>query len=170
MTCEEMPRVIDAYLDGELSVAATLRAHEHFAACETCRRILESEAALHGLLVQASRAEAVPDGLRSNILCALPAGEPARPHPARRLAIRFGVVSGFIGLAGDGAVRAASDDAAGRRAGEQAPALRRRARRRPRARDVGALEDGGLVPGTSGISGPPAGCGARAGAASRGAY
>src|SRR5262249_28917674 len=99
MTCEEMPRVIDAYLDGELSVAATLRAHEHFAACETCRRILESEAALHGLLVQASRAEAVPDDLRSNVLCALPAGEPARIHPARRLAIRFGVVSGFVGLA-----------------------------------------------------------------------
>ena len=99
MTCEEMPRMIDAYLDGELSVAATLRAHEHFAVCETCRRILESEAALHGLLVQASRAETVPAELRSNVLCALPAGEPARIHPARRLAIRFGVVSGFIGLA-----------------------------------------------------------------------
>jgi len=99
MTCEEMPRVIDAYLDGELSVAATLRAHEHFAACETCRRILESEAALHGLLVQAARAEAVPARLRSNVLCALPAGEPAPIQPARRLAIRFGVVSGFIGLA-----------------------------------------------------------------------
>jgi predicted anti-sigma-YlaC factor YlaD len=54
MTCNEVPKVIDAYLDGELSVAATLQAHEHFAICENCRRILESEAALHGLLVQAS--------------------------------------------------------------------------------------------------------------------
>src|SRR5262249_4311170 len=99
MTCEEMPRVIDAYLDGELSVAATLRAHEHFAACETCRRIPEAEAALRGLLVRGSRAERVPADLRSNVLCALPAGEPGRIHPARRLAIRFGVVSGFIGLA-----------------------------------------------------------------------
>jgi len=62
MTCKEVPRVIDAYLDGELSVAATLQAHEHFAACENCRRILESEAALHGLLVQEGRAEAAPEG------------------------------------------------------------------------------------------------------------
>src|SRR5258707_406232 len=43
MTCAEVPSVLDAYLDGELSVAATLQAHEHFSACENCRRILESE-------------------------------------------------------------------------------------------------------------------------------
>ncbi len=99
MTCNEVPKVIDAYLDGELSVAATLQAHEHFAACENCRRILESEAALHGLLVQASRAEPVPAELRSNVLSRLPAGAPARSRPARRLIVRFGVVSGFVGLA-----------------------------------------------------------------------
>ena len=99
MTCNEVPRVIDAYLDGELSVAATLQAHEHFAICENCRRILESEAALHGLLVQAARAETVPAELRSNVLCSLPTGGRARIHPARRLIVRFGIVSGFVGLA-----------------------------------------------------------------------
>ena len=98
MTCSDIPRVIDAYLDGELSVGATLEAHEHFATCETCRRILESEAALHGLLVQAARAEPVPGDLRSNVLCSLPTGEPAI-HPTRRLIVRFGIVSGFVGLA-----------------------------------------------------------------------
>ncbi len=99
MTCDEVPRVIDAYLDGELSVSATLQAHEHFAVCENCRRILESEAALHGLLVQAARAEPVPTELRSSILCNLNTAQPARLHLARRLVVRFGVVSGFVGLA-----------------------------------------------------------------------
>jgi len=98
MTCQEIPGVIDAYLDGELSVAATLQAHEHFANCENCRRILESEAALHGLLVQAARAEPVPTQLRSDILVGLDTGMP-RLHPARRLVARFGIVSGFVGLA-----------------------------------------------------------------------
>jgi anti-sigma factor RsiW len=91
--------VIDAYLDGELSVAATLRAHEHFAICENCRHILESEAALHGLLVRASRAEPVPTELRSNVLGRLPTGGRARSRPARRLIVRFGIVSRFVGLA-----------------------------------------------------------------------
>jgi anti-sigma factor RsiW len=100
MTCDETPSVLDAYLDGELSVAATLQAHEHFSVCENCRRILESEAALHGLLIQAARAEPVPtDHLRGHILCNLDTGPPARLHPARRLVVRFGVVSGFVGLA-----------------------------------------------------------------------
>ncbi len=98
MTCNEVPRVIDAYLDGELSVAATLQAHEHFALYENCRRILESEAALHGLLVQAARAEPVPAELRSQVLRSLPTVG-ARTHPARRLIARFGLVSGFVGLA-----------------------------------------------------------------------
>ena len=99
MTCQEIPGVIDAYLDGELSVAATLQAHEHFAVCENCRRILESEAALHGLLVQAARAEPVPTELRSDILVGLDTGVTVRLHPARRLVARFGIVSGFVGLA-----------------------------------------------------------------------
>jgi hypothetical protein len=96
---DEVPNVIDAYLDGELSVAATLQAHEHFATFENCRRILESEAALHGLLVQASRAETVPTELRSNVLGRLPTGGRARSRRARRRIVRFGNVSGFVGLA-----------------------------------------------------------------------
>jgi anti-sigma factor (TIGR02949 family) len=101
MTCDEVPRVIDAYLDGELSVAATMQAHEHFAVCETCRRVLESEAALHGLLVQASR-ETAPADLRSNVLSGLPVGGDPRFHPARRVIVRLGIVSGFVGLVGLG--------------------------------------------------------------------
>jgi len=99
MTCEDVPSVIDAYLDGELSVTAILEAHEHFAVCDNCRRVLESEAALHGLIVQAARAEAVPTTLRRHILGNLRTTEPARRRPTRRLAMRFGIVSGFVGLA-----------------------------------------------------------------------
>ena len=99
MTCEDVPSVIDAYLDDELSVTAILEAHEHFAVCDNCRRVLESEAALHGLIVQAARAEAVPTTLRRHILGNLRTTEPARSRPTRRLAMRFGIVSGFVGLA-----------------------------------------------------------------------
>jgi len=99
MTCEEIPGLIDAYLDGELSVATTLQAHEHFAACESCRRILESEAALHGLVVQAARAAPVPAELRNHIRAGVSTGPPSRLHPPRRLVVRFGIVSGFVGLA-----------------------------------------------------------------------
>ena len=102
MTCDEVPRVIDAYLDGELSVAATLQAHEHFAVCENCRRVLESEAALHGLLVQASRAETAPADLRSKVLSGFPVGGDPRCHPTRRVIVRLGIVSGFVGLVGLG--------------------------------------------------------------------
>jgi anti-sigma factor RsiW len=115
MTCQEIPGVIDAYLDGELSVAATLQAHEHFAACENCRRILESEAALHGLLVQAARAEPVPTA------GAIAPGPPAGRAFRNRVGLRR---PGRAGVARHGAGRAASDVAAGGRAGEQAPAVR----------------------------------------------
>lgn len=99
MICAETPKVIDAYLDGELSVAATLQAHEHFAACDTCRRILESEAALHGLVTQAARVEEVPAGLRDRILGRISTMAPARIRPNRRLAVRLGIVTGFVGMA-----------------------------------------------------------------------
>src|SRR5207253_315093 len=51
------------------------------------------------LLVQAARAEAVPTTLRRRILGNLRTTEPARTRPTRRLAMRFGIVSGFVGLA-----------------------------------------------------------------------
>ena len=99
MTCDEVLRVIDAYLDGELSVTATLEAHEHFATCETCGRILESEAALHGLVAQAARAEEVPVGLRGRILARIDTGELTGNRRLRRQVARFGLAPALVAVA-----------------------------------------------------------------------
>jgi anti-sigma factor RsiW len=50
MICDEVLSAIDPYLDGELSVIDVLRMHRHLRQCERCRRVMNSEAALHALL------------------------------------------------------------------------------------------------------------------------
>ncbi len=50
MICDEFLTCIDPYLDGELSVIDVLRMHRHLRQCERCRRVMNSEAALHALL------------------------------------------------------------------------------------------------------------------------
>src|SRR5262249_55594489 len=68
MTCDEFVSVIDLYLDGELSVMHTLRVHGHVTFCESCRRVMESEAALHSLLAVEAGEEEPPGALRERIL------------------------------------------------------------------------------------------------------
>lgn len=102
MTCDEVLRVIDPYLDGELSVVDTLEAHEHFERCETCRRIFESEAALHTRLTQAIRGEDVPAGLRSRIRGRIEGAAPFRIGRRRRLIARLALLASAVAVAGLG--------------------------------------------------------------------
>lgn len=67
MTCDEFLSAIDPYLDGELSVIQVLRMHRHLTQCERCRRVMDSEAALH-VLLSAEAAEDQPEAsLREQI-------------------------------------------------------------------------------------------------------
>jgi len=50
MICDEYLSAIDPYLDGELPVIDVVRMHRHLVGCERCRRVMNSEAALHALL------------------------------------------------------------------------------------------------------------------------
>ena len=68
MTCCEMLRVIDAYLDGELSTFEIVRVRDHLLNCERCRTMLESEATLHSFLSSDATEDGSPSELRSLVL------------------------------------------------------------------------------------------------------
>lgn len=71
MTCHEVGRDLEAYLDGELSVRATLEVAEHLASCATCASREERARAVQAhLRVTAPRPE-VPPALRERITAAL---------------------------------------------------------------------------------------------------
>lgn len=50
MKCEEAARLIDAYLDGELDLTASISVEEHLAACPACREKLEAKQLLTTLV------------------------------------------------------------------------------------------------------------------------
>jgi anti-sigma factor RsiW len=50
MNCQECYDYIDAYLDDELEVSATIVVRQHLRGCSNCQQILESRKALEGLL------------------------------------------------------------------------------------------------------------------------
>lgn len=83
MTCQELLRAIDAYLDGELSVMETLRMQGHLIFCEPCRKLVESEALLHSLVSTDAIRDQAPAQLRERILQRVAAPPP--PLPASRL-------------------------------------------------------------------------------------
>ena len=99
MTCDEVLWVIDPYLDGELPVVDTLKAHEHLERCETCRRIFESEAALHTRVTQAVRGEDVPAGLRNGVRARVAQAEPFRIWRPRRMIARLALLAGVVAIA-----------------------------------------------------------------------
>jgi mycothiol system anti-sigma-R factor len=90
MTCNELVRAIDAYLDDELSVMDILRLHGHLLSCGHCHRVMGSEAALHSLLAEEAARDRPPGALRERIIQRVAAEEQigrsgtgweARPRP-----------------------------------------------------------------------------------------
>jgi anti-sigma factor RsiW len=68
MICDEFLSAIDPYLDGELSVIDVLRMHRHLRQCERCRRVMNSEAALHALLSAEAAQDEPGASLREQVL------------------------------------------------------------------------------------------------------
>lgn len=105
MTCQEMAVHIDAFLDDELSVMENLRVQAHLVFCQECRRIVESETRLRGLIEADSLADAAPAHLRDRILRLT--GEQAPPGPtlpvgpvvARVRRFRMGALAVAVSLA-----------------------------------------------------------------------
>lgn len=87
MTCQELVRTLDPYLDDELSVMETLRVQGHLICCEPCRKAAESEALLHSMILADAVEDEAPLRLRERILervSAEPAVFPGAPSRPRR--------------------------------------------------------------------------------------
>jgi anti-sigma factor (TIGR02949 family) len=100
MTCSELLSAIDPYLDGELSAFEILRVHGHVLSCDRCRKMFESEAALHALLATDAIEDEPPPDLRSRMLDRIGAASPGPPsvqsRPRRSPGIR--VLLAGVGL------------------------------------------------------------------------
>src|SRR5437667_10069299 len=68
MICDEYLSAIDPYLDVELPVIDAVRMHRHLVGCERCRRVMNSEAALHARLSAEETQDQPGPSLRDQIL------------------------------------------------------------------------------------------------------
>jgi anti-sigma factor RsiW len=80
MTCQECHDFIDAYIDNELDVAASILVKQHLRDCAQCQPLLESRKALRSLLSNPQLHFEAPQSLRGRIQSALPVA----PLPAIR--------------------------------------------------------------------------------------
>jgi anti-sigma factor RsiW len=88
MNCRECFDYIDAYIDNELDVAATIAVEQHLRDCPKCQELLESRKAVGALLDNPQLSFKAPASLLGKIQTALPVTRPeVKPRTARRLII-----------------------------------------------------------------------------------
>ena len=73
MNCQECEDYIDAYIDNELEVAATILVKQHLRGCSRCQQLLEARKAVGSLLGNPQVRFEVPDSLPGKIQSVLPA-------------------------------------------------------------------------------------------------
>ncbi len=108
MNCRECHEFIDAYIDNELDVAATILVEQHLRDCAECQQLLESRKVVGSLLKDPQVRFEVPASLREKIQSALPAPMATRSRSRRApipwfsaplaLAAAFAVVLGLVSL------------------------------------------------------------------------
>jgi anti-sigma factor RsiW len=86
--------LIDAYLDGELSLERSLEVETHLGQCALCRADHESRRAVSNAVKAGARRFAAPDSLRQAVLAGIK-GSPAAPAPARAVRTRRPVLRGL---------------------------------------------------------------------------
>src|SRR6202158_6339895 len=91
MNCQECYDYIDAYIDNELDVAATILVKQHLRDCVRCQQLLEARKAVGALLDNPQVRFEAPDSLLGKIQSVLPV---ARPDVKQRSGSRF-VISWF---------------------------------------------------------------------------
>ncbi len=88
MNCQECHDYIDAYIDNELDVAATILVKQHLRDCVRCQQLLESRKAVGALLDNPQIQFEVPDSLFGRIQSALPLpGSDVKQRPGSRFVI-----------------------------------------------------------------------------------
>src|SRR6201993_801276 len=86
MNCQECHDYIDAYVDNELDVAATILVKQHLRDCVQCQQLLEAGKAVGSLLHNPQVRFEVPDSLLGKIQSVLPA---SRSDVKQRSGSRF---------------------------------------------------------------------------------
>ena len=86
MNCHECYDYIDAYIDNELDVAATILVKQHLRDCSRCQQLLEARKAVVALLDNPQVRFEVPDSLLGKIQSVLPV---ARSDVKQRFGSRF---------------------------------------------------------------------------------
>ena len=86
MNCRECFDYIDAYIDNELDVAATIQVKQHLRACVECQQLLEARKAVQALLGNPQVSFEAPDSLLGKIQSVLPV---ARSDVKQRSRSRF---------------------------------------------------------------------------------
>jgi anti-sigma factor RsiW len=86
MNCQECYDYIDAYIDSELDVAATILVKQHLRDCVRCQQLLEARKAVGALLDNPQVRFEVPDSLLGKIQSVLPA---VRSDVRQRFRSRF---------------------------------------------------------------------------------
>jgi anti-sigma factor RsiW len=88
MNCRECFDYIDAYIDNELDVTATIAVQQHLRDCHKCQQLLEARKAVGALLDNPQLSFDVPDSLLGRIQTALPVARPeVKPRTVRRVII-----------------------------------------------------------------------------------
>jgi uncharacterized protein len=103
MKCDEVSRLLNAYVDGELALERSLAVEEHVAGCARCRAVLDGQDALRSALGRACTPERAPDRLRARVQARLrlgaggaAPGEPGRHSMRSWLIAAPGVVALMI--------------------------------------------------------------------------
>ena len=86
MNCQECEDYIDAYIDNELDVAATILVKQHLRGCSRCQQLLEARRAVGALLDNPQVRFEVPDSLLEKVQSVLP---PAKAEVKQRSHGRF---------------------------------------------------------------------------------
>ena len=88
MNCRECFDYIDAYIDNELDVTATIAVEQHLRDCHKCQQLLEARKAVGALLDNPQLRFDAPDSLLGRIQTALPVTRSeVKPRTVRRLVI-----------------------------------------------------------------------------------
>ncbi|MBV8377005.1 MAG: anti-sigma factor [Verrucomicrobia bacterium] len=96
MKCEECHEYIDAYIDNELDVSATILVEQHLRECGKCRQLLEARKMVVTLLSDPQVRFELPDSLPGKVRSVLPS---ARPRLRQRSGSRFVVPRFFVPFA-----------------------------------------------------------------------
>jgi anti-sigma factor RsiW len=84
MNCQEFYDYVDAYIDNELDVAATILVKQHLRDCPECQQLLEARKALASLLDNPQISFEAPDSLLEKVRSALPVTQSEVKQPRYR--------------------------------------------------------------------------------------